>query len=331
MKISSHVSNLLKKKNCVIVPEFGGFLKKEQPAMFGPKKQDLFPPSSQLVFQRNLQQNDGLLIRHIIREEAINELDATKRVEQFAQKANESLEKSKSFVVDGVGKIYVDSEEQFVFKPFQNVNYNQKSFGLPTLSPAVINRLEQKEEEVQQLIDKRKQLSPITMAFTVAASFLTLLLAGSLYFLNEGTPQEKELVQNTLSPFVYTKNAKQGQEIQKETASYKEATIAMNASAENETISVAKTDLVKTPSYKNVTQDEADFHVIVGVFFQESHAKKVQEKAKEKGYFSEVKKGRKYYRVSVPFSAEKETWMSAQKEMSNQIATDAWVWESRLK
>ena len=128
MKISSHVSNLLKKKNCVIVPEFGGFLKKEQPAMFGPKKQDLFPPSSQLVFQRNLQQNDGLLIGHIIREEAINELDATKRVEQFAQKANESLEKSKSFVVDGVGKIYVDSEEQFVFKPFQNVNYNQKSF-----------------------------------------------------------------------------------------------------------------------------------------------------------------------------------------------------------
>ena len=77
--------------------------------------------------------------------------------------------------------------------------------------------------------------------------------------------------------------------------------------------------------------EEEPFHVVVGMFTRQENAAIVQTQAAQKGYKVNIEKGRKYYRVVIPFSPSEATWVQAQKQLAKDITSDAWIWESRFK
>ena len=76
--------NVLQKKDCVIIPDFGGFVANYLPARLDETSNRIFPPSKHLLFNKNLINNDGLLAHRISAEEGVS-------YESALEKLSESL------------------------------------------------------------------------------------------------------------------------------------------------------------------------------------------------------------------------------------------------
>ena len=57
-KIDKHINELLYNHDCVIVPEFGGFVTNYASAKIHPVQHTFTPPSKNIVFNKNLKNND---------------------------------------------------------------------------------------------------------------------------------------------------------------------------------------------------------------------------------------------------------------------------------
>ncbi len=69
MKIDQHISDLLYCYDCVIIPDFGGFVANYRSAEIDKKRNILYPPSKGIIFNKNLVHNDGLLANKIAKDE----------------------------------------------------------------------------------------------------------------------------------------------------------------------------------------------------------------------------------------------------------------------
>ena len=76
MDISKHLSTLLKFHECVIIPDFGGFISNYIPSRFDPFRNVFLPPTKEIVFNSKINKNDGLLINHLVETEAVMVSDA---------------------------------------------------------------------------------------------------------------------------------------------------------------------------------------------------------------------------------------------------------------
>ena len=81
--VSQYISDLLYTHDCVIVPNFGGFVGNRKSAELNKKTGSLSPPSKQILFNRKLTTNDGLLFSYIAQKEEISQEKAKIKVENF--------------------------------------------------------------------------------------------------------------------------------------------------------------------------------------------------------------------------------------------------------
>ncbi len=65
VNIEKHIALLLRNYDCVIIPGLGGFVANYSPSQFNRAKGLLSPPSKAIIFNRNLINNDGLLMNHL--------------------------------------------------------------------------------------------------------------------------------------------------------------------------------------------------------------------------------------------------------------------------
>ena len=76
--IDSHISYLLHLNDCVIIPDFGGFVANYQSAKIDPVVNLMHPPKKHIVFNKSLQNNDGLLVNELASCEGISFKNAQK-------------------------------------------------------------------------------------------------------------------------------------------------------------------------------------------------------------------------------------------------------------
>ena len=93
--VAHYISELLFLHDCVIVPEFGGFVGNRQSAKLNKTTGALTPPSKQILFNTNLKTNDGLLISHIANQEEIAQDIAKQNVTLFSNESNVKLNTAK--------------------------------------------------------------------------------------------------------------------------------------------------------------------------------------------------------------------------------------------
>ena len=95
--VEHYISELLFLHDCVILPNFGGFVGNPQSAKLNKTTGVLSPPSKQILFNTNLKTNDGLLITHISNQEGITQEQAKNEVGNYATKIADKLTIFKSF------------------------------------------------------------------------------------------------------------------------------------------------------------------------------------------------------------------------------------------
>ena len=306
MMIEKHISALLYRYQCVIVPNFGAFITESVSAKINDLSGTIAPPKKLLSFNSLLKTNDGLLANHIALEEQISYDEAKHLIDLQVQKWTADLKSNQEIYLKNIGEIKLNIEGKMIFEPHGSTNYLTSSFGL---SPIVAKIVEQSTSiEKQKTIVYPKSRSKQWMGY--AAGFLLCAgLLGSVYqyqkeyryYTNQSLAVEREVQE------------KVQQELQ-------QATFYIKAPEIIET----SQEIIE----KAITPASKPYHIVAGAFRTEAKAKILTEELKKKGYpnatyISKSPKGMK----NVVYNSY-ETAEAAQKELQRIISTvnkDAWI------
>lgn len=128
--LNKYISGLLFIHDCVILPGFGGFISNYKNAKLDDLSYTLHPPKKDILFNKNLTYNDGLLINYLSRNLSISYREAEDLVKTEVQKAWFALEEENEVVFEGIGKFEYDKSKNLSFTPNVTENYLTESYGL---------------------------------------------------------------------------------------------------------------------------------------------------------------------------------------------------------
>lgn len=132
MEISQYIREILLLNDCVIIPEFGGFVANYKPAKV--ENNQFFAPTKEVAFNNKLVSNDGLLINFISEAEGIDYFSAKLKLESFVDETLLNLEKKRNVYFEGIGYLHYDSRENLQFEPQLKDNLLVESYGLQSFT-----------------------------------------------------------------------------------------------------------------------------------------------------------------------------------------------------
>lgn len=295
MQLSNYISDLLYRYECVIVPDFGGFVTNTVPSKVNHFTHTFYPPAKKIAFNSQLTNNDGLLANYIA---AVEKCSFEKANEKIAALVNSwKIQLQKEHVIfPKIGKFSLSKEHNLVFTPSEEINYLRDSFGLQSYHSSAIKREVYKQKIVPVAkIEKKKNRS----YFKYAASVAVLLTIGTLGWKNNQEKQQKAF------------------EIQQQEAVEKkiqEATFFIsNALPE------INLDLVKEVPKK--------YHLMAGSFREKANADKLVKQLQNKGFDAKIVGVNKWGLNQVAFEshATRETAVKKLNQIKESHAKDAWL------
>jgi nucleoid DNA-binding protein len=117
VELAKHIETLLLENDCVIVPDFGGFIVHNVSARKDETELTFLPPYRALGFNPQLNLNDGLLIQSYMSAYDVNYPQAQLLVEQAVNELKDQLAQDTYVELQGVGRLSYNIEDQFVFSP----------------------------------------------------------------------------------------------------------------------------------------------------------------------------------------------------------------------
>lgn len=274
MKLDQHISDLLYRYDCVVVPDFGGFLANYQPAKINSRTHTFSPPGKKVSFNRNLNSNDGLLASHIVQEYGVSYESALQSISNCVNDYRRELNSGKRVLIENVGVLYLDLGKNILFEPISTVNFLSDAFGLEKfhVSPSVATEIETKVFPINE-VKKYKYIHPGRVA---AAILLPIFFVGSALFFQE--KEDGKLGPIQLSNIGFNR-AESSYVIRAEEPAFsveESNDIEFNALIENaKNRSFIKIEL--EPEIEN-------FYVIGGCFSEESNALSFVKKLQKQGY-----------------------------------------------
>lgn len=205
-QIQQLLVELLNKHNCVIVPNFGGFVARENNSQFNNGDNLLYPPSKHVLFNKNLIHSDGLLVGELMRQNNILFEDATKHIEDFRNYLQSVLFAKKRFELPQIGLLYIDAEHVIRFEANNTTNFLLDAFGFePVIANKLIHEAERPiispifEDRVIAHADKpakrKRNYTRIATAIIVIPTALTFLLFAAT------SKPVKPLLESSFNPF----------------------------------------------------------------------------------------------------------------------------------
>jgi len=132
--VTAYIRELLFTHECVILPSFGGFIGNYTPARIDTSTNTFYPPVKAISFNRNLDQNDGLLISKISSVRGMGYADSKRLVEDFVADLRLKLKKGERVNMDMIGHLQNNSEGNPLFEPDRSSNFLLDSYGLTPFS-----------------------------------------------------------------------------------------------------------------------------------------------------------------------------------------------------
>jgi len=307
-KINIYISDLLYKYDCVVVPDFGGFVANYASARIHAIQHQFTPPSKEVSFNKNLKNNDGLLSNHIALRKEISYEDANQLIQSFVNQSIQGLQRGDKIHIEKVGTLFLDPERNIQFVAEDRNDYLLDSFGLSAFKALPIQR-EGAEERIQKRIQEsipllKEEEKKKRKYYWPAAALLIVVLSSGL-FLNQqfSWVNGGELYHSTLNSLdrsenktYYSKpislNSIGEIEVEKESdliieegiVSYKTSTgkvtnLFIDNRKEDLTTEIDNTEVVKSTPTNGLR-----FHVMGGCFSKLSNAKGLVRTLKSQGF-----------------------------------------------
>ena len=312
MQLATYINDLLYRYECVIIPGFGAFLTQYHSAQIDTKTNTFFPPGKTLLFNRQLQTNDGLLANYVASVESCSYELALQKIRNFTGKLSLQLSEGKIVSLIRIGDFQLNKEGSIQFIPSEKENFSTNSFGLaPFVSPS-INRqvvkekfVSSKEKAVVSNVVGGKEQRPYLKYAAIGLIAISLSGFGGLK-LYEGKVQQHNFVEKEKASTLVEN------EIQ-------EATFVI----ENPLPALRLT----------LPKQMGKYHIIAGAFRMEENANKKLLQLQDKGFSPRMIGVNKYGLHQVVYSSHEDR-LEALKVLRSVKRTenkDAWLLVQELK
>lgn len=327
MKLENYISDLLYRYECVIVPDFGGFITSDYGSRINYNNHHFYPPYKKLSFNAYLKNNDGLLVNYIASVDQISFVDAAKWLKETVIEWNKKIEREELYL-SKIGTFQNNGEGKLHFEPDLVENYLTSSFGLSNIVSKTIDRevvkvvqkkglvkplpIVEKEAEVtsstaanldQIIVSKKgnpilRVLPEITKYAAAAAIAVTLFGLGNNFY-----------QQKLQEEFIAATQQHQQQTEQ----NIQEATFIISNPLPTITLHVAK--------------ESKNFHVIAGAFRNIENAERQVEQLKKLGYDAHIVGANKWDLTQVAYESYStmEDATKALTQILNNVDDQAWV------
>lgn len=264
-RLISHIEFLLHEYNCVIVPDFGGFV--VNAIHSGNEGGRIFhAPTCELVFNRDLTYNDGLMAQSYMKTYQLSFDSATLEIQNGVRELKHRLHDHRHVELGQLGTFTMHDEKRFVYKPEPFIR--PAFFGLTTVALQPLDRMQPKEVVLNPDNKVRKiRTASISAAAVAAIAVLLLLLPMSDSTTRHHTAQ-------MLSETEWFRSNKQ---------------VAQPPAMVEETNELKDTEgdvappVVDTPEVL-VANSGPVYYVIMGVFSGSETARKMSDELQEKGF-----------------------------------------------
>jgi hypothetical protein len=130
LPVREHIFSLLYDHDCVIIPEFGGFVANLHGSQFNEQAQTIDPPGKNISFNKHLISNDGLLAHAVAKAQGLGYEDALEAIRKEVLGLKEDIEHGKRVDFRHIGVLYRNQDGALQFIPSNDRNFLRTSFGL---------------------------------------------------------------------------------------------------------------------------------------------------------------------------------------------------------
>ena len=339
----SHIRELLFQYDCVVIPNFGGFICSFSPAKIHPVQHTFYPPGKKISFNRMLVMNDGLLAHYIAVKENLMYDQSMDLITNEVNRWKEELHEGRQLAFDGIGKFFLDESGNLQFQQELKTNFLSDSYGLSSFQVMPVDRSQKlkvvhkanKEVSGEEENTRRLPLVSKMARYTAAAAVLSVAML-SAYKMN--VFQDLTLSELSLNPFknetgLYESHEYRNFTTEEEMPSLKEK-IAGSSDAIyfydpdipdlEKKLVVKLKDPVKLPEKK--PEVVGKYHVVGGCFGVESNAKKMLGRLSDQGFRADMSIMHKGLHVVSYQSFEKEKdARKFLKEIKSRHNNQAWL------
>lgn len=306
MNIQPYIAQLLYRYQCVTVPGFGAFLTEIQSAQLIESSNSFFPPKKMISFNRQLQNNDGLLANHIAQAEKTSYEYAVSAIQFEVFNWKKILQENGLFSLKNIGDFSLNADKNLIFKPFDQTNYLTNSFGLSAFVSPMVKRdlFEQNIESLEEnpvitlIPEKRKKTAYLKYA-AVFVLGLGLTSAAIYPIYQQYVANETIIVEQSVQMKVQNK--------------IQEATFFIKNPIPAVTLTVKETKM--------------SYHIMAGAFRDERNAQKIFKQLSAQGFNARRIPQNKYGLHPVLYGSY-TTFAKAEKDkklIQKRFNPDAWI------
>jgi len=328
---AKYISELLYRYECVILPGFGAFLTRRESASIQETTNSFYPPKKSISFNRQLQNNDGLLANYIAATEDISYTDAVAKLQRYALSLRDKMASGKRVELEGIGAFFTSVENTIQFEPTQDVNYLTEAFGMQSfVSPNIEREIPIQREVYKEEVEAIEETTPI--AFTPEKRqerpYLQYAAVAAIVIGLGGFFGLKQISNNTIS-HNNQEWVKANQEIEN---TIQEATFEISNPLPAISLTIAKEDksteensTTDISTTEDVTTEK--FHIVAGAFRIASNADKKVQKLKEQGFDARLIGVNKYglHQVIYASYSDRLNALKALRKIKNEQSPKAWL------
>ena len=184
MELSAFIKDLLYRHDCVIVPDFGGFVANYRPAAINYNLNTFAPPSKDISFNRSLTNNDGLLIGHVSEKTGMSYVDARKWVAGRVKEWKRKLEKGRRVELSDIGEFRMGRDRNLIFEPAGTVNFLTDAYGLGEFRFATLEAYDKNRRRTVAVVSREgkeagdRRMRRVFIGVPAAAAVAALLFIG---------------------------------------------------------------------------------------------------------------------------------------------------------
>ncbi len=138
MNLDRYIRELLYLEDCVILPGLGGFVSRYVSAEIREDSQTFIPPAKEIVFNAELQDDDGLFVGFVADCEGDTEDEVRWALDEKITRIRASLHGGEQYSIEGVGYFHRSTDGALVFKPHLGTNFLVDSYGFTSFNFPVL-------------------------------------------------------------------------------------------------------------------------------------------------------------------------------------------------
>ncbi|CAM3357951.1 hypothetical protein AEQU2_01338 [Aequorivita lipolytica] len=306
MQLTTYISDLLYRYECVIIPGFGAFLTRYKSAHIDDASNTFNPPSKIVSFNKQLQANDGLFANYVASAEKCSYETALQKIRNFTAEISKELSDGKTISLKNIGEFALNEEKLLQFEPLHQQNFSTSAFGLSSFVSPKISR-EVYKETVTALEEKapihftpeRRAAKPYLKYAAIAVIALSAVGFGSL-----------KLYESQVQKFNFAERQKANSLVENQ---IQEATFVIESPLPVLSLQVPK--------------HTGMYHIVAGAYRMEENASRKVEQLREKGYSPLKMDANRYGLHQVLYASFDDSVEAQQKlyEIQRNENADAWL------